>query len=86
MVIEGQDPIQVNLLFVLTKASRFLSVRSAWDRAGLGPGMVGMVNSGEDPSAKLVVSVYNGGKISGFICNVKKYACSLFLGTKELSS
>jgi hypothetical protein len=33
VVITGQDLIQLSLLFVLTKAGRFLSSRSAWDRA-----------------------------------------------------
>ena len=33
-----------------TKAGRILSSRSAWDRASLGPGMVGMVISGQDPT------------------------------------
>ena len=46
MVVSGQDPTQLGLLSVFAKASRFLSSRSAWDRANLGPGMVGMVISG----------------------------------------
>ena len=45
VVITGQEPIQLSLLFVLTKAGRFLSSRSAWDRARLGPGMVEMAIS-----------------------------------------
>ena len=44
----GQDPTQLNLLFVFTNASRFLSSRSALDRASLGPGVVGIVISGWD--------------------------------------
>ena len=39
----GQDPTQINLVFMLTKADRILSSRSAWNRAALGPGMVGVV-------------------------------------------
>ena len=33
-----------------TNAGRFLSSRSAWDRANLGPGVVEMVISGQDPT------------------------------------
>ena len=35
VVTLGQDPTQLSLLFVLTKAGRFLSSRSAWNRANL---------------------------------------------------
>ena len=33
-----------------TNASRFLSSRSAWDRANLGPGIVRLVISEQDPT------------------------------------
>jgi hypothetical protein len=51
-VNKGQDPIQVSFLFVLIKASRFLSSRSAWDRESLGPspGVVGMIILGWGPT------------------------------------
>ena len=32
------------------KAGRFLSLRSAWDRASLGPCLVGMIISGQSPN------------------------------------
>lgn len=46
----GQDPTQLSLLFVLTKTGKFLSSRSAWDRANLNPGRVKMVISEPDPT------------------------------------
>ena len=72
VVITGQDPTQPNLVFVLTKAGRFLSSGSAWDRASLGSGVVGVVISGQDPT-QLVYCLYfdKGRQISEFICNVK---------------
>jgi hypothetical protein len=45
-----QDSTQLILFFMLTKAGRFLSIRSAWNRASLGSGMVGMMISGWDPT------------------------------------
>jgi hypothetical protein len=52
VVIIEQDSIQLNFvsLFVLTKAGRFLSSRSAWNIgiSGPGTGIVGMVISGWD--------------------------------------
>ena len=54
-----QDPTQISLLFVLTKAGRFLSSRSAWDRASLGPGVVEMVISRQDPT-ELAHCAYKG--------------------------
>jgi hypothetical protein len=47
-MIKEQDPTQLNLLLVLTKAGIFLSSRSAWERARLDPGMVGMGISEQD--------------------------------------
>lgn len=35
MVIAGQDPTQLNLSFVLTKAGRLLSSRLTWDSVRL---------------------------------------------------
>jgi hypothetical protein len=49
-VILGQDATQVSLLFVLTKAGRFLSSRSAWDTVSLVPGLVGIEISVLDPA------------------------------------
>jgi hypothetical protein len=63
---------QLSLLFVLTKIGIFLSSRSSWDRASLGsgPGVVGMVISGQDPTpAKLIICDYKGRQISAFIYN-----------------
>ena len=40
LVTIGQDATQLNLLFMLTKAGRFLSSRSAWNKACLGPDVV----------------------------------------------
>ena len=54
-----------------TKAGRFLSSRSAWDRASLGLGVVEMVISRQDPT-ELAHCAYKGRQISEFICNVKK--------------
>jgi hypothetical protein len=45
IMIAGQDPTQLNLLFVLTKTDRFFSSGSAWGRASLGPGRARMVIS-----------------------------------------
>lgn len=45
MVTPRQDPTQLSLLFMLTKAGRFLNSRPAWDRTSFGPGRVGMVIS-----------------------------------------
>jgi hypothetical protein len=47
-VIIGQDPIQLCLLFVLTKTGRFLSSRSAWNRASVGLSSEEMVISEPD--------------------------------------
>jgi hypothetical protein len=38
VVIAGQDPCSAKSLFILTKAGRLLSSRSAWDKRSLGPG------------------------------------------------
>ena len=46
-----------------TNAGRFLSSRSAWDRANLGPGVVEMV-------------LNSGWQISEFFCNVKGKMCA----------
>jgi hypothetical protein len=54
---------------MLTKASRFWSSRSAWDRATLGPVVVRMVISGQDPN-----------QLSQCLC----FACYLFLRIKRL--
>ena len=40
----------LNILFMLTKADRFLSSGSAMDRVNLGPGVVEMVISGWAPT------------------------------------
>jgi hypothetical protein len=56
--VSERDPIQLSFLFILTKADRFLSSRLAWDRENLGPGpgVVGMVISGQG-STQLVYPV-----------------------------
>ena len=48
VVTTGQDPMLLNL-FVLIKADKFLDLRSAWDRASLGPGAIEMLISDLDP-------------------------------------
>ena len=53
-----------------TKADRFLSSRSAWDRARLNPDMVRMVISGQDLTY-LIVCAYKTRQLSEFICNDK---------------
>ena len=58
VVIAEQDPTQLSLLFVLTKAGRFLSSRSAWDKANLGSGVVRVVISGQGPASYLIVCAY----------------------------
>jgi hypothetical protein len=50
VVIAGQDPTQVSLLFVITRAGKLVSSRSGWDRVRLGPGMVVMAISEQDPT------------------------------------
>lgn len=42
-----------------TKAGRLLSSRSAWNRARIGPGVVGIVISGLDPTQLKLLSVFN---------------------------
>lgn len=72
MVITGHLT-QLNVLFMLTKADRFLNLGWAWDRTRLGPGGVKMVNfrTGSHPASLL--SVLNRGRqISEFFCNVKR--------------
>jgi hypothetical protein len=51
-VVLGQDPTQLNFLFMLRKSGRFLNSKSAWGRGSLGlaPDFVGMVISGQDPT------------------------------------
>ena len=56
-MITGQDPTQLSLLFVLAKAGRFLSSRSDWDRASLGPGIAEMMTSELDPTQLNLLSV-----------------------------
>jgi hypothetical protein len=46
----AEDPTQLNFLFMLPKAGRFLSSGSSQDRARLGLGMVEMVISGQGPT------------------------------------
>ena len=41
-----------------TKAGRLLSSRSAWNRARIGPGVVGIVISGLDPTQLKLLSVF----------------------------
>lgn len=43
VVIAGQELTQLNVLCVLTKVCRLLSSRTAYERARLGPDMIGMV-------------------------------------------
>jgi hypothetical protein len=71
-MISGQHPTQLSLLFVLTKTlPRFLSSRSAWDRASSDPGIMGMVISGSQdgipphpppPAAKLMFVLTEAGR------------------------
>ena len=59
------------MVFLLAKADRFLSSKSAWDRANLGPGVVEMVISGQGPTEANLLSVLNKGRqISEFFCDV----------------
>ena len=44
-VVMVGDPTRLSFLFMFSKADRFLSSGSAWDRARLGPGVVDMVIS-----------------------------------------
>ena len=54
-------------------AGRFLSSRSAWDRAKLGPSVLEMVTSGQGPTQLAYQYVPNRGRqISDFFCNVKR--------------
>lgn len=54
-----------------SKAGRYLSSRAAWDRARIGPGEIGMVFSGPDPTQLKLLSMLNEDRqISEFICNV----------------
>ena len=50
VVVAGQDPTQLSLLFVLTKTGRFLSSRPAWPTSRLGPGVVRILISKLDSS------------------------------------
>jgi hypothetical protein len=63
-----------------TKESRFLSSRSAWDRASLGPGMLGMVISGCDHTllAYCLCFQREGDDTNEFICNVKIFCLLSF--------
>jgi hypothetical protein len=49
MVI-ARNPTQLSFvcLFMLKKTDKLLTLASAWDRARLGPGVVDMLNSGQD--------------------------------------
>jgi hypothetical protein len=67
VVVAGQDPTQLNLLFVLAQVGRFLSSSSALDRASLGPAIVEMVISKRDPLSSLTVCTYKRRQISKFI-------------------
>ena len=79
MVITGQDPTQLSLLFLLTKASRFLSSRSAWDGDSLVPYVVGMEISELDATqlAYCLCLQKQADKSSEFIWNIKKKKKSL---------
>jgi hypothetical protein len=70
-----QDPTQISLLFVLTKAGRFLSSRSAWDKATLGPGRLRILISEPDPTYLALLSVLSK---AGRSLNSLLYICCLF--------
>jgi hypothetical protein len=53
----GQVGTQLRILFVLIKADRFPSSRSAWTRASLGPGLAEIVTS-ELNTTQLVYCLY----------------------------
>ena len=70
VVISEPDPTQLSLLFVLTKAGRFLrSWWSARDRGnlGLGPGVIGVVISGQDLIQLNLLSVLRGWRDSSVV-------------------
>ena len=72
VVISEPDPTQLSLLFVLTKAGRFLrSWWSARDRGnlGLGPGVIGVVISGQDLIQLNLLSVLRGWRDSSVVKN-----------------
>ena len=45
-----EELTQIHFWFMFTKADRFLSSNSAWDRTRLGPDLVEMVISGQGPA------------------------------------
>jgi hypothetical protein len=70
-VLITEEPIQLRFLIMLTKADRFLSSGSTWDRARLGPGRNRNFRTGSH-TASLSSVLNRGRKISEFICNVKR--------------
>ena len=59
---------------MLTKASRFLNSKSAWERVSLGPGMVKMIISGHDPTqlSLLFVLTKEGRSFKSLALSLKK--------------
>jgi hypothetical protein len=82
VMITGQAPIQLSLLFVFTKAGRFLSLMSTQGRGNLGPGpgMVGMVIFRWD-STQLAycLCLTKAGRSLNSIAKFKKKMCMLSL-------
>ena len=66
LVITGQDPIQLSILFMLTKAGRFLSSRSASDRKSFSPGT---------GTVELIIFGWGPFHLVYFLCLTKEGRC-----------
>jgi hypothetical protein len=78
VVIPGQDPTQLSLLFVRTKTGRFRSSRSAWDRASLGPGVVVVMLSMRSYPARLFSVLTKAGRSLNAFAMLKSNVPAVF--------